>query len=297
MLQLLEHSLHSRSGIVRKGAAMLLLAPKHVARRRSRPADYVAAPPVLANSFPKSGTHLLDQIVSAFPGCRNYGAFLSSMTSSFRFTPRTPRNTAAFIRQTAPGEIVRAHLFCEEQSAAELNALNFVHYFIMRDPRDVVVSEAHYYRTMNRWHRLHSHFRDAPSLEHAITMAIRGIEGPDLDVYFPDIGKRFAHYEGWVARPDAHTVKYEQLVGDQCAATVRAMIEFFSARHKRSVDVDALAQSALCASLPINRIRFAPAKPAAGAAPSPMSIAACSKKSPPMRSSATATNPALIGSR
>jgi len=39
--------------------------------------DYLGYPPVLANSFPKSGTHLLIQILQALPGIRDLGDFLA----------------------------------------------------------------------------------------------------------------------------------------------------------------------------------------------------------------------------
>ena len=41
----------------------------------------------------------------------------------------------------------------------DLAKKNVVHYFVYRDPRDVVISEAHYLREMNRWHRLAPYFR------------------------------------------------------------------------------------------------------------------------------------------
>jgi hypothetical protein len=256
MRTLLEQSLHSRNGFVRKGAAMLLQAPKHVAWRQARPDDYMALPPVLANSFPKSGTHLLDQIVAALPGRRNYGAFLSSMTSSFRFRRRTDESTIDMIRRLAPGEIMRAHLFYADRYRQELDSLRVVHFFIYRDPRDVAVSEAHYYRTLNRWHRLHPAFRDAPSLESAVTLAIRGVERPDLGVYYPDIGKRFAHYEGWIGQPNVCSVKFEELTSDNRIGRLREMIAFALRGGQPAAVIDELTRASLANISPHNSHTF-----------------------------------------
>src|SRR5687768_14012410 len=99
------------NGLVRKAAAAALQLPKRVRGQRATPDDFFTAPPVLANSFPKSGTHLVFQIVDALPNSTNYGAFLASMTSSFRFRERSPDNASRFIRNIVPGEIVRGHLF------------------------------------------------------------------------------------------------------------------------------------------------------------------------------------------
>jgi hypothetical protein len=67
MQRRLENALYHRRGLVRKSSAFLLRAPKRWNRLWVRQEDYLAQPPVLSNSFPKSGTHLLDQIVAGLP--------------------------------------------------------------------------------------------------------------------------------------------------------------------------------------------------------------------------------------
>jgi hypothetical protein len=245
MLHSLEQGLHHRSGLVRKGCALLLQAPKSLAQLRALEDDFCLSPPVLANSFPKSGTHLLDQIISALPDRRNYGAFLSSMTSSFRFTRRTPQESQRFLKSTAPGEIVRAHLFHDLEVCEAAVGNRFVHYFIYRDLRDVVLSEAHYYRSINRWHRLHHRFRDASSMDEALMLAIEGIEDPTGRVYYPDIGTRFKHYEPWTSSSEVFAVRFEELTGDRRDGVVQSMIEYYLQRSSRQGDVDALSCQAI----------------------------------------------------
>ena len=174
----LQKQLSSGNGFVRKGAAGALQIPRWWSGVRSCATDFLERPPVLANSFPKSGTHLVFQIVDALPNATNYGAFLASMTSSFRFRERSPENASRFIRGIVPGEIVRGHLFFHPQNAADLAKKNVVHYFAYRDPRDVVISEAHYLREMNRWHRLAPYFRKLPSIDEAIMLSITGFDPP-----------------------------------------------------------------------------------------------------------------------
>ena len=94
MKHLLRDGLSSRNGFVRKGARAILAIPKRIASLRASEEDFAARPPVLANSFPKSGTHLLAQIVEGLPERVNYGAFLGSETSSFQLRERSPDNTA-----------------------------------------------------------------------------------------------------------------------------------------------------------------------------------------------------------
>jgi len=45
--------------------------------------DYVEYPPILCNSFPKSGSHLLSSILSVIPGVKNFGTVTNSLTSFF----------------------------------------------------------------------------------------------------------------------------------------------------------------------------------------------------------------------
>ena len=239
----LEAGLHSKRGLVRKGCALALRAPKRIARIGLCDDSLRATPPVLANSVPKSGTHLLDQILEALPGRRNFGEFLSSMTSSFQFRRRSPDESSAALRTAVPGELVRAHLFFDPAVAAAIAETRYVHYFIYRDPRDVVLSEAHYLRSLNRWHRLHPFFRDAPSLDEAIAISIRGLPEHAEKLYYPPIGDRFEQYAGWIGRDDVFAVKFEDLIGPRQPELIAAMAEFYVRRSETPVDASELAMA------------------------------------------------------
>ncbi len=237
MYELLNHGLHSRRGLVRKGSALLLHAQKKLIWRQPSREELGANPPVLANSFPKSGTHLLDQIVAGLPGRVNYGAFLSSMTSSFQFRLRSTEETRRFINQSLPGEIVRAHLYYDSDFEESLRALNFAHYFIYRDLRDVVVSSSHYLRHMNPWHRLSRQLRALPSDEAGVLFFIEGLADGGGDSPLPNVAERFRCYEGWITRPEVCAVRYEDLIGDDCEATLTRMVQFYANRATTPLDV------------------------------------------------------------
>ena len=210
--------LHHKSGVVRKAAAAVGTG---VHRFASFLVD-AKTPLYVANSFPKSGTHLLDQIVSSLPNAFDYGRFLSSMTSSFRFQLRSEEETLRYLNRCIPGEVLRAHLFYHASYEAALKSKNAVHYFIYRDPRDVVISEAFYLRDMNRWHRLHPHFSGL-SDEEAVNLSIRGM--PDReDMYYPDIATRFRCYMPWLQSSECMSVKFEDLVGPQQTEFVKRIV-------------------------------------------------------------------------
>jgi sulfotransferase 6B1 len=242
MYEFLNHGLHSPNAFVRKGSALLLGAQKRLLRGRAYANSLTLRPPVLANSFPKSGTHLLDQIAAALPDRVNYGAFLSSMTSSFQYRLRTRESTLRYIRHTVPGELVRAHLYWASEYDDALEALNVVHYFIYRDLRDVAVSTSHYLRRMNRWHRLSRMVRALPDDEASLRLFIIGVDGGGPDSLLPNIAERFRSYEGWIASPHVMAVKYEDLVGPQRDERLLAMATFYADRSSTPVDVAATAE-------------------------------------------------------
>lgn len=245
MQKFLTHALHSRSGLVRKGSALLLQVPKRLVRLTAQAADYARRPPILVNSFPKSGTHLLDQIVGAIPDCRNYGEFISSMTSSFRFQRRTPEQCRRMLAATTPGELVRAHIFYSEEARAEIERLQFVHFFIYRDPRDVVLSETHYLRTINKWHRLHPFFRDAPTLEDAISLSISGLPQLAPQVDYPDVKTRFERYAAWIDDENVLAMRFEDLTSDKRDATLTRIAAHYAERAGTPVDVEQLVTAML----------------------------------------------------
>lgn len=238
MTGIVRKGLFSRNGFVRKGARALLEVPKWWAAHRASDVDLAARPPVLANSFPKSGTHLLVQLIDALPDRVNYGAFLGTHISSFQFRERTADSTRRFIRAFAPGEVIRGHLVFEDLYAEELAKRHAVNYFIYRDPRDVVVSDAHYLREMNRWHRLAPYFRKLGSIEEAIALAITGLQPPVDGLDFPDIGQRFQRYLGWLRRSDCLCIKFEDLRSERRDEMARQVAEFYAAHVGGGLDID-----------------------------------------------------------
>ncbi|HCK42177.1 MAG: hypothetical protein CMJ72_04800 [Planctomycetaceae bacterium] len=221
-------ALYHQNGLVRKSSAAILRGARFAKRCRQTQEDLEACPPVFVNSLPKSGTHLLNQLVTAFPNLVEYGAFLGSMTSSYRFRERSKQNTLKFIQSFLAKEIVRGHLFYELEYDLALRKQNVVHYFIYRDLRDVVVSEAYYLRNINRWHRLHAYFRELPTLADAITCSICGLNDQWPGINYPNIADRFARYAGWLESPTVCTLKFEDLVGSKQEESLTQITDFYS---------------------------------------------------------------------
>jgi hypothetical protein len=207
-------ALKKKSALLRKALDYLHLVPRRFKRFWASPEDYQRRPPVLANSFPKSGTHLLLQILEGLPDIQRYGAFLASMPS----VPFRERSQGAHLRLIdgiIPGEVVPGHLFYDPEFARALQEKHCVHYFIYRDPRDVVVSEAVYLSGMNRWHRLHRYFVRQPDLESQISLSIMGAEKEDVPYQYPNVAERFCRYQKWLQETSVFSVRFEDLTSEK----------------------------------------------------------------------------------
>jgi hypothetical protein len=206
--------------------------------------NYHDRPPILANSFPKSGTHLLIQILQTIPAIRDWGLFLAT-TPSFVFSEVSDGKMIKKIKSTVPDELISAHLFYSEQIANALMQKNIIHFFIYRDPRDVVISEAHYLTYMNNWHKLHKYFKALPDMEARILFSIQGATDPFFPHDYPDIGKRFDRYKPWKDHPQVFSLRFEELIGQATEGTVRRIIRFYNRKSGKDLDQEGMVQNAL----------------------------------------------------
>ncbi|NBB91752.1 MAG: hypothetical protein GVY32_01115 [Gammaproteobacteria bacterium] len=205
-------------------------------------------PPVIANSVPKSGTHLLLQVLGSLPGMRPWGLFLASQPS-FRFENVAPERMAKKIRTMADRELAGAHLYWSESVERALADRGTVHFLIYRDPRDVVVSEAHYLAEMNRWHRLHGRFRSMPDLQSRIRLSITGLD-PSNGIDYPDISERYRRFLAWFGSEGVCAVRYEDLSGESCRRVVSDIVTHWTERDASPHRHDALVTRAMEAIRP-----------------------------------------------
>lgn len=185
--------------------------------------QYLSQPPVLVNSFPKSGTHLLHQIISSIPQLIDYGNFIASMPS-FTFKEVSANKINQRLGQILPNEIVASHIHFNEQYSSMLQEKNIFKLFIYRDLRDVTISEAHYLSTMNKWHKLSGHFSKIDSMEDRIKLSLRGLPASS-GIDYPNVVKRFMKYKGWLNSPDTLLIRFEDLVSKDGEKYLRLIAE------------------------------------------------------------------------
>lgn len=213
-------------------------------RFASQPADL---PVLLGISFPKSGTHLLDQILLGFAKVAPYAKRVHSFYAEYEGesgVKRTPEQALHWLDSLRPRDVASAHLFARPEAVARVTSPRFIPYFIFRDPRDVVVSHVFYVTDMEKRHVHHAYYQSLPDFDARLKVSILG--RPDAGIEFPNIADRFAPYLDWLNQPEVLTIHFEDLIQDR-AATLNRILDHFLARvplqSPRSLILDSLESS------------------------------------------------------
>lgn len=187
-------------------------------------------PVLLGISFPKSGTHLLDQILLGFSRVAPFSRRLHSFYAEYEGKSgrkRPPEQAPRWLDSLRPGDIASAHLFARPEAVERVETPAFVPYFIYRDPRDVAVSHVFYVTEMEPTHVHHAHYQSLPDFDARLNVSILG--RPDSDVEFPDIAGRFAPYVDWLEQPSVMRIHFEDLIHDRYG-TLNRIIDHFLVR-------------------------------------------------------------------
>jgi hypothetical protein len=209
--------------VLRKLNAVARQVPRALARHAASDRSYASHPPIVVNSLPKSGTHLMMQIAEALPGATQYGSFIAQRPS-WASWHRAQAEISARIAKIAPGEVLGAHLHHSPETAAALERLNALHLFIYRDPRAVLVSEVQYLALTARWNALHKRFAQAGDFSAQVDLAIDG-DGTEA---LPDVATRYGPYLAWREAPNVLAIRYDEVI---CPTQRRGVLKAILHRH------------------------------------------------------------------
>jgi hypothetical protein len=196
----------------------------------SLPAPQEGWPILLGISFPKSGTHLLDQILLGFAKVAPFSHRLHSFYAEYEGESghkRSPGQALQWLDALRPCDIASAHLFARPEAVTRICSSDFVPYFIFRDPRDVVVSHVFYVTEMESRHVHHDYYQSLPDFDARLHASILG--RPEAEVEFPNIAERFAPYLGWLDKACVMKIHFEDLIHDR-HGTLNRILDHFLAR-------------------------------------------------------------------
>lgn len=221
-----------------------------------------ARPTLLLNSLPKSGTNLLARVLAGIPGYRDAG-FIARRSAGAAPDPNSPYRVGVgdpsgiagpafekLLGDIGPGGYALTHLPYSPASQALLERLGIRMILILRDPRDVVCSLAHYALKAN-WYRLHDYFVALPDVAARIRAATEGVppQGNGRPGLLP-LDERLRNFIGWLDWPGARLVLFEHLVGEAgggSAALQRHAVE--AVLDHAGIALDDAAKSQLCAGI------------------------------------------------
>jgi len=190
---------------------------------RYRRWSLIEMPILFCNSFPKSGTHLLTQILGGF---MQLGAVVESglpavvTFNSINGEQRPESQILEDLKRFKPADIGYGHLHATQAIMNWLCRDGVIPYFILRDPRDVVVSHVHYITNMASTHIHHRYYTEGlHSFEDRLRISILG-----RDTSFPSIADRFLPFVNWMEKNEVLTLRYEEFLRDR-RTTLRKVID------------------------------------------------------------------------
>ncbi|MGI9621866.1 MAG: hypothetical protein ACR2PK_03435 [Acidimicrobiales bacterium] len=159
-------------------------------------------PGIVCNSVPKAGTHLIERAL-----CLHPDLYRKIKPTLRRRNMPTPSGLASMMGGLKPGQVLLTHLPHSQEAAAAIDRTSVRHLLMVRDPRDIIVSQAHYI-PKNSKHAHHELLSSLPDLTARMRMMITGNEATGL----VGIRDRLQQYAGWFDT-DAAVFRFEDLVG------------------------------------------------------------------------------------
>ena len=194
---------------------------------------------VVANSIPKSGTHLLDRLLVLL-GFRMVEGGIRPHLVAGRYGPVrrllrgrgekvtvgvvspqliSRRWLARRLEKVPHGAFVNAHCIYTPELATLFAQQGMRTVCILRDPRDVAVSQMHYLKQLEN-HFAHEGYMSLPSDHERLMVSIRGGElgGRELQ----PLDQRYRQFLRWERDGGAAVVKFEDLVGTKGGGSAEA---------------------------------------------------------------------------
>jgi len=179
---------------------------------RWRRLHFDQAPPIFANAKPKSGSHLLLQILAGLPRIlpSRYVQADPVRTITREGVRRDPQDILADLMRLPQGVIGWGYVEPSTANVAFLCKPGRVNYFLYRDPRDMLVSHVHFATDMQPEHGMHDFYALLPDFSSRLNVAITGIDHDGLKMV--SVRQRYESVLQWLALPNVLCLRFEDLV-------------------------------------------------------------------------------------
>jgi hypothetical protein len=181
-------------------------------------------PPIFGNSKPKSGSHLLLQILNGFTQIMPYRYVDAEpiRTIERNGRRRTKEEILDELKRVPSGVIGWGYLEATMENASFLTEAGRVNYFIYRDPRDMLVSQVFFATDMHGEHGMHAYYNSLPDFGTRLNVAITGIDRDSIKMV--SVKQRYEGVFQWLEQKNVMCIRFEELINDR-NATLNAMLD------------------------------------------------------------------------
>lgn len=182
------------------------------------------APPIFGNSKPKSGSHLLLQILNGFTRIMPYAYVEAEPVRTIVKEGRRKTNEEilADLRRVPQGVIGWGYIEASAENIRFLCRPERVNYFLYRDPRDLLVSQVFFATDIYEEHGMHDHYQSLPDFGTRLTVAITGIDRDGL--HMVNVKQRYEAVFEWLRQEYVLCIRFEDLINKR-DATMEAMLD------------------------------------------------------------------------
>jgi hypothetical protein len=182
------------------------------------------APPIFGNSKPKSGSHLLLQILNGFTQIMPYRYVDADPVRTIEKNGRrkTKEEILDELKQIPDGVIGWGYVDATPENASFLTQTGRVNFFIYRDPRDMLVSQVFFATDMHEEHGMHAYYKSLPDFGARLNVAITGIDQDGLKMV--SVKQRYEGVFAWLERKNVMCIRFEDLINNR-DATLLSMLD------------------------------------------------------------------------
>lgn len=182
------------------------------------PARLQKTPAVLGNAMPKSGSHLINQVVQ---GLTQLGPFVNSgfpPVNRDEVNDKLPdAQVLANLNRMRPGDIGYGYIKARPPFVSMLTQPGWATIFVYRDPRDMLVSHVFYATQMHKGHGMHRYYTETlQTMEERLNAAIQGVDEPGAEL--SPVRAKYEGYLDWLEQPAVLCMRFEDLILDRSAA-------------------------------------------------------------------------------
>jgi len=191
-------------------------------------------PTTLVHSVPKSGTHLLANIISNLPGAPKVEEERCWINLNNYKELNQRKN-----------EILMSHLPRTPEIEGVLNESRVKHIFISRDPRDIVVSLYYYIMNIDHFNPLYNYLRELKTKSDQINAIITGVKLSEEDERKYNTSRSYNLFEefspiyNWRNTKNALIIQYEELIEEETRDKVLSQVlEYYEPYLKHTMQLN-----------------------------------------------------------